>query len=191
MDLLYHQSVVVYSSGDRQKIPSIENNGFSMEGILYPMLLIPPPPVPLLFQDGILHRIFIPGCAVWIVYKGDEFQEHALPAHAQLFAQVLTGKVIVLGIGVDAPCALLGKEIGKEGLGRLEGVPLALVGLVQHPAGAEGVPWGVLACMGLARLRVGVDLPNDLAAFLQGDGEVVLRLAEPLFHFCLRLIQRV
>ena len=57
------------------------------------------PPVPLLFQDGILHRIFIPGCAVWIVYKGDEFQEHALPAHAQLLAQVLTGKIIVLGVG--------------------------------------------------------------------------------------------
>ena len=106
--------------------------------------------VPLFFQDGILHRVFIPGRAVWIVHKGDEFQEQALPAHAQLFAQVLAGTVIVLGVGVDAPCALLGEEIVEEDLGRLKGVPLALVGIVQHPAGAEGVPRGILARVGLA-----------------------------------------
>ena len=120
------------------------------------------PPVPLLFQDGILHRVFIPGRAVWIVHEGDKFQEHALPAHAQFLAQVLTGEVVVLGVGVDAPCALLGEEVVEEGLGRLESVPLPLIGPVQHPAGAEGVPYGVLASVGLARLRIGVDLSDDL-----------------------------
>ena len=162
-----------------------------MEGILYPMLLIPPPPVPLLFQNGVLHGVFVFGGAVGMVHEGDEFQEHALPTHAQFFTQMLAGKVVVLCVGVNAPCILLGEEVVKESVCRLKGVALALVGLVEHPAGAEGVPWGVLVCVGLARLRVGVDLPNDLAAVLQGNGEVVLRLAQALFHFCLRLIQRV
>ena len=104
---------------------------------------------------------------------------------------MLTGKVIVLGVSVDAPCALLGKEIAEKGLGCLEGVPLALVGPVQHPTGAEGVPHGVLTCVGLARLRIGVDLADDLAAVFQRDGEVVLRLAQALFHLCFCLIQGV
>lgn len=125
MDLLYHQSVVVYSSGDRQKIPSIENNRFSMEGILYPMLLIPLPPVPLLFQNGVLHGVFVLGCAVGMVHEGDEFQKHALPAHPQFFTQVLTGKVVVLSVGVNTPCILLGEEVVKESVCRLKGVALA------------------------------------------------------------------
>ena len=112
--MLYHQSVVVYSSGNRQKIPSIENNRFSMEGILYPMLLIPLSPVPLLFQNGVLHGVFVLGCAVGMVHEGDEFQKHALPAHPQFFTQVLTGKVVVLGIGVDTSRILLGEEVVKE-----------------------------------------------------------------------------
>ena len=52
----------------------------------------------------------MPGCAVGIVHEGDEFQEHALPAHTQFFAQVLAGKIVVLGVGVNAPCALLEKR---------------------------------------------------------------------------------
>ena len=104
---------------------------------------------------------------------------------------MLTCEVIVLSVGVDAPCALLGEEIVEKGLGRLKGVPFALIGLVEHPARAESVPHGILACVGLARLRICVDLSDHLAAVLQGDGEIVLRLAEPFFHFRFCLVQGV
>ena len=69
----------------------------------------------------------------------------------------------------------------EEGLG----VPFALVGLVQHPAGAEGVPFRILICVGLARLRVGVDLSDHIAAILQGNSKIVLRLPKALFTFSL------
>ena len=96
----------------------------------------------------------MPGCAVGIFYEGDEFEKYALPAHAQLFAQVLTGKVVVLSIGVDALYTLLRKEIAKERMRRLEDVPLALIGLVQHTVGAEGVPHGVLVRVGFTRYPI-------------------------------------
>ena len=66
--------------------------------------------MPFLFQNGILHGVFILGRTVGIVHEGDEFQEPALPAHPRFFAQVLAGKVIVLGTGINAPCALLRKR---------------------------------------------------------------------------------
>ena len=81
-----------------------------MEGILYPMLLIPPPPVPLLFQNGVLHGVFVFGGAVGMVHEGDEFQEHALPTHAQFFTQMLAGKVVVL---CRRKCAL--HSFGRRG----------------------------------------------------------------------------
>ena len=95
---------------------------------------------------------------------------------------MLAGQVVVLGVGVNPPCALLGEEIVEERVGRLEGVSLALVVLIQHPAGAEGVPHGVFPGVGLACLRVGVDLADDLAAVLQRNGEIVFRLDQPLLQ---------
>ena len=67
--------------------------------------------MPLFFQNGVLHCIFVLWCTIRIFYEGDEFKEQALPAHPKLFAQMLAGEVIILRIGIDAPGALFTEEI--------------------------------------------------------------------------------
>ena len=79
---------------------------------------------------GVLHGIFIEGCAVRVVDKGHEFHKQALPAHAQLLAQVLAGQVVVLRVGVDPPGALFPEEIIEKGESCLIGIAHPLVILI-------------------------------------------------------------
>lgn len=117
--------------------------------------------MPLFFQNGILDRIFIFRCAVRIVHKGNEFKKKPLSPHTELLTQMLTGYIVILRIGVDAPCTFLPEQIVNEGVRRFIGIAFSLIGFTQHPAGAEGIRRAALLV--IWRLRVGIDFADYLA----------------------------
>ena len=96
-------------------------------------------------------------------------------------AELLTWHVVVLGISVNATCAFLFEEIIEEGVSRLVGVALAVVFGIEHSTGAKGVPCGIFH-VGSGRFGHGINLTDDLAVFLEGDGEVKLAVLRSIKH---------
>lgn len=65
----------------------------------------------------------------------------------------------------------------------LIGIALAKVILVQHPAGAEGIEHGTFSRVRLPAFRVGTNLADRLAHFLEDNREKILGFLCPLDHF--------
>lgn len=119
---------------------------------------------PLFLQNCILHSILVQGCAVGVADEGHELPEESFLAHAQLLAQMLGGQVVILRVGVDPPGTLLPEEIVEKCVGGFISVALAVIVLVQHPAGTESILDEVFRAIGLGAFRMGFNLANYFAA---------------------------
>lgn len=63
------------------------------------------------------------------------------------------------------------------------GIALAKVIIVQHPAGDEGIEHGTFSLVQLPAFRVGTNLADHLARFLEDNREKILGFLCPLDHF--------
>ena len=79
--------------------------------------------MPLFPQNCVLIRVLIDRSAVRMFYEGDELQEQPLPSHSQLFAKVLTGCVVILGVSVDSSGSLFPEQVVKKSVSGFVGVP--------------------------------------------------------------------
>ena len=56
-------------------------------------------------------HILVYGIVLLVLYKADKLHKQPLTAHTKLFAELLTGQVVILSICVNAACAFLREEI--------------------------------------------------------------------------------
>lgn len=125
------------------------------------MLNLPlPQPLPLQYSE--LLGILVLRRSVFVRGEGDEFEEAAFPAHAQLLDQLLRSEVVVLDVGVDASGFLLQEKVAQQRAGAFAGIADALVGRVEVPAYAVGI--------GL--LLHAEQIANNRPGLLQSDGQV-------------------
>ena len=146
--------------------------------------------MPFLFQNGILQGVLIERRAVRVIHERDKLQKQSFAPHSQLFTQALAGRVIILGVGVDPPRALFVEQVVEKSVCGFVGVPMTLIGFVQHPARAEGIHRRRIP-VGSRCLWRRVDFPDDLAVLFQHNGESVLRFFAAFAQFGFCILQRI
>lgn len=139
--------------------------------------------VSFFFQNRVLNGVLIDWFASRVIDKGDKFSEDPFAPHPQPFAELLARSVGVFGVGIDPSGPLFIEQVIKESMRCLIGTALAKVILVQHPAGAEGIEHGIFSRMRLPAFRVGTNLADHLARFLEDNREKILGFLCPLDHF--------
>ena len=85
------QLLCFHNSKPHGEKESLCRNFLRLRGIVF---------LPFLFQDGPLQGVLVNGIALSIVDKGHKFHEQPFLTHTQLPAKILTGQVIILGVGV-------------------------------------------------------------------------------------------
>lgn len=93
--------------------------------------------MPFLFQNRILISVFIAWSSIGIIYECYKFHKQALPAHTELFTQMLTGQVIIFNISVNTPCAFHPEQIFKKSVRCFKSIAFPLIISIKHPAGTK------------------------------------------------------
>ena len=81
-----------------------------------------------------MQGVFVDRIAVSVPGERDELDEHALPAHAQLFAKALRGRVVILDIGVEPAKASCPEEVVEQGPCGFERISAATELRIEVPA---------------------------------------------------------
>ena len=136
-----------------------------------------------------MHGVFVDRIAGIAFGERYELDEHAFPAHAELFAEALRRCVVVFNISIDPAEVSLSEKMIEKGPCGFERVTLAAELWVEVPADRGGL--GVVLLFGAAAEKIADDLTGLFqanrkaarveCAFLDSDfrrGEVSERLRE-------------